>query len=404
MAYIESSLLMYRGESHKLLSGNFPTENGGSTTSGRYGMVYKNGEIIWEILGRKGRQVVIPIALYENYSWNGYTVIIDIDKGSYLLQGSVGQGSNSGFIVSDNGIMVLNYLTFVNERYSWCNISTNGAVFYSPDTGRKLTGPVRAYFGKDSDFYGVGESSYALANKLIKLTVDEHGTVKDEEVVDDIEGLTSALNIKYKGSDFCLLYINRGYQRYNLTTHELSPISSNINAGGLQWLTDGKFAYIRTDNNAVYIVITSNFISDDEVIYADAVGYSASYIDLYCRYPYVYIWRQYREASSDSRALRIIKINVVTKERQATNPDSIKIGDITFCTKRYESVEAPYYNLWDYHRIFWNYNEYFDDGVLKDDLQGGYGTISLSSGRTYAIYMDNLELRPSENNMAILIS
>lgn len=406
MAYIESSLMMFRGESHKLLSGNLPDENG-RFSSGTYGIVYKNGEIIWEILGRKGRQVVMPISRYYTVSnpWHGFTVVIDIDNGTYILQDSVGQYSVSGFLVNDIGVMI-------RETDRWNNMSVNGAVFYNPESGRKLSGPVRACFGNGNSFYGVGISGYELVNKLVKLTVDKHGMVEDEEIVDEIKGLsTYTPTIKYKGCDFCIIYNSTigYYYRFNLKNHGLTQIGSSI-PSGFQWLTNGEFAYLRIENSAIYVVITSDLISDDKVIYADAYGYM-SYDTLYCRYPYVYIWRMYRATSSSFYVLRIVKLNVITGESQIINPDSIKIGDVTFYTKSSDengNPQAPYYRLYNPSAIFWNYNEYFEDGVLKDDLQGGYGVIGASAGGGvtygYAIYMDNLELKPSEHNMAIHIS
>lgn len=406
MAYIESSLLMYRGKSHKLLSGNLPTENGGSTTSGRYGMVYKNGEIIWEILGRKGRQVVIPIAQYLNYSWQARTVVIDIDKGSYILVGGVGQASSSGFITNDTGMMVAGYLLFMNQSYDWGNISTNGAVFYSPKSGRKLSGPVRVCFGMGNSFYGIGESGYELKNKLLKLTVNEHGMVDDEEVVDEIEGLGLAPSIKYKGCDFYVLSINDTYYRFDLKNRGMMPVSSDI-INGLVWLTDSKFAYLRTVNDSLYVVITSNLVNNDEVIYADAYEYYSR--SLYCRYPYVYIWRNGRTTSSSAYIFKIVKINVITKERKTIYPDSIKIGDVTFYTKESDvngSPQSPYIQLYNstYYAFLWKHSEYFEDGVMKDDLKGGYGDVYtnlIEHVASHAVYMDNLELQPSEHNMAV---
>lgn len=413
MAYIESSLMMFRGESHKLLSARIPDESGNMTT-GTYGMVCRDGQIIWEILGRRGRQIVMPISLYENYTYRSYTFVIDIDKGCYILQGSVGQEfGRNGFIANDNGIMVMNYYTLYSKE-SWCNLSVNGAVFYNPNYGRKLEGSVIPWFGMGDSFYGVGVSGYELENKLLKLTVDKHGMVENEEVVDEIDGITRAVTIKYKGFDFCILTTSDNkYYTFNLKNYGLNLIKSDIfTINALRWLTDGKFAYLRTDGSAIYVVITSNIDDAEDVIYADSYGYnySSTYISLYCRYPYVYVWRRYRATSSDSYVLRIIKINVVTGERQVIEPDSIIIGDVMFRTKESDSIETRYYkNLWNNTGIFWSNQEYFDDGVLKDDLQGGYGVIEVNTNGSaatyrYAIYMDNLELQPSENNMAIWFS
>lgn len=399
MAYIESSLIMFHGESHKLLTANLPDENGRMTV-GTYGMICRDGQIIWEILGRKGRQVVIPATAYYNYAWYQYTVIIDIDKGIYVSQGSVGQYSTDGFIVCDNGIMINNSAIFAESQYDWRNISVNGAVFYSPK--RILSGAVYPRFGVGDSFYGIGYAGNA--DKLLKLTVDKHGMVEDEEIVNEIEGLSSAVSIKYKGSDYCILYANSRYLRYNLNTHESVQISSDITSG-LSWLTDGKFAYIRTVGDTRYLVVTSDFVNDDNVflMHQGSVYYAPT---LYCRYPYVYAWFSSRVTSST--VFTIVKINVTTGEKQEIYPDSIKIGDVTFYAKQSDengNPQAPYYRLYIYNpAIFWNYNEYFDNGVLKDDLQGGYGSISATSGGTYAIYMDNLELQPSENNMAVSIS
>ena len=406
MAYIESSLMMFRGESHKLLSAAIPDESG-IVSSRTYGMVYKNGEIIWEILGRKGKQIVMPIYRYKNVSdpWHNFTVVMDIEKGGYILQDSVGQDRISGFIVNDMGIMVRSL------RYSWHNISTNGAVFYNPESGRKLSGDVSPYFGKENCFYGVG------TNELIKLTVDDHGMVEDEEVVEEIEGLSSALYLKYKGCDFCILYINRVYYKFDLQTHkihEIALMSSIFNIAGLRWLTDGKFVYLKTVGVGVaqefYLAITSGLNDDEKTIYiGKLIGNVIPAI--YCRYPYVYMWGNASASSSGSYVFHINKINVVTGETQDIYPDSIKIGDVTFYTRASDengSPQAPYYRLYNSPAIFWDYNEYFDDGVLKDDLQGGYGEVSVNAGggatHCYAVYMDNLELRPSEHNMTVFIS
>ena len=402
MAYIESSLMMFRGESHKLLSAAIPDESG-VTTLRNYGMVCRDGEIIWEILGRKGRQIVLPISKYYNYYYHSSTVVIDIDKGSYVLQGSAGQYGSEGFIVSDSGIML------PNTNNQWNNVSTNGAVFYSPV--RKLSGPIVARFGIENNFYGVGLNE--LKNNLVRLTVDKHGMAENEEVVDEIDGLSRYTpSIKYKGCDFCILQINDTHYRFNLKTHELTQISSSIitdATSNLRWLTDGKFVYLRTNNGSIYLVVTSDLVNDDKVIYAGESGEYTYTTKVYCRYPYVYIWRNSRATSSSPFILRIIKVNVVTGESQTIYPDSIKIGDVTIYTKASDengSPQAPYFRLYggNFDPLLWDYNEYFDDGILKDDLAGGYGVARISADTYYAIYMDNLELRPSEHNMTVFIS
>lgn len=413
MAYIESSLMMFRGESHKLLAASLPDENG-KITNGTYGMVCRDGQIIWEILGRKGRQVVIPISRWRTVSdpWHEFTVVIDIDKGSYVLQGGVGQVYTSGFIVNDSGMMVLNSTSAYYATGRWGNVSVNGAVFYNPDSGRKLNGWVRALFGKENAFYGVGFNE--LANKLIKLTVDKHGMVEDEHIVDEISGIVSAHSMKYKGCDTCILSINDflEYYTYNLKNHAMNRLNLDaVTLSNLRWLTDGKFAYLRTDSSAIYVVITSNINDAENVIYADVAGYRSTNA-LYCRYPYVYIWRsEYQATSSSSYVFRIVKLNVVTGDRQVIEPGSIKIGDVTFYARASDengNPETPYYRLYSSSpAIFWNYNEYFDDGVMKDDLAGAYGGIAATpSGHAtdyYAVYMDNLELRPSEHNMTVYV-
>lgn len=407
MAYIESSLMMFRGESHKLLSGVIPNENG-IMTNGTYGMVCRDGQIIWEVLGRKGRQIVMPTSIYRNYTYLQSTVIIDIDNESYILQGSVGQYGQDGFVVNDTGIMMISETLYT--QYTWNNLSVNGAVFFDPIPPRKLSGQVRLRFGSENGFYGIGLGE--LENKLIKLTIDEHGMVDNEEVVYEVEGLSRYMpTLKYKGCDFCVLQINGSYYRFGLETHGLTPIDSRIftyNNWAPRWLTDGKFARLRFENSSIYLAITSDLVNDDKEIYAGEQGQYAYTIRLYCRYPYAYIWINSRVTERDPFVLRIIKINVESGSVQTSYPDSIKIGDVTIYTKESDengSPQAPYFRLYggNLYSLFWDYNEYFDDGVLKDDLVGGYGKIQTNNNEYYAVYMDNLELLPSEHNMAILI-
>ncbi len=401
MAYIESSLMMFQGKSHKLFNARIPDETE-KEVIGNHTMICKNGEVIWEILGRKGRQVVIPVSRYSN-SWNQFTITMDIDKNTYTIQGSVGQVSRGGFTVNDNGIML-----DTGTNRLWKNISVNGAVFYDPNLQMNLTSG-GSVFGNGDSFYGLNNG-----NRLLKLTIDERGFVEDEEVVEEFSVPCSlAYNGKYKGFDYCLLYMNYKYYEFNLKTKDLILTGIPYPFPLTKWLTDGKFAFINGDNatKAYYLNITSDFVTTEKIYIGLQSEMRNPY--LHCRYPYVYVWTTINESNDNLDIFYIIKINIVSGERQTIFPKTLKIGDVTFYVKKADennSPQAPYIRLWNpnsTHNIFWDYNEYFDDGKMKDDLAGGYGAILVNMGggryNYYAVYMDNLELQPSEHNQTVFI-